>query len=210
MREHVREWIDITGIKGGRLIWFRNDALKIILIAFEKESFFEQLSLFQILQMFRRARFFQLRLDGFNLIFQIGSPLLDNLVDEQVVWIKLLNFVHILLGLFIKVKITDTASEAFIYHRISHFPQRQRTSLKELFNSELGILEKHFGSKISIGQSLKYSLLYLLVDNILFISPVKQGPILSNLWVEAFFDIYAEDSIRIAVQSLHLNIVTRL
>lgn len=181
--KHVWEGIHIGTVEVNWLIGFWNQIFKILLVLRKQECFLKKFSFFKILKVFCCSRITKLFFHSINLVLKINAPDINELMNEQIVWVKFLNLIKVFLGLSVKIVVTYFYCKTIRNHGIAHFPKCNWTTMVEWLYSIFVILEKHLGSLTIIRQCLKNDLLNFLIDNVLLIPSVEKRAIFHDGWV---------------------------
>ena len=104
---------------------------------------------------------------------QLWPPILDDLMDKQIVFIFGDDLLDPLVSDGTKIVINHHLSVLRVNHGIPHLPNGNRSSVKEPFNSVRSVLKVEFrpGSICRLG--LKYGLLNSLICKVLFEPSIK-------------------------------------
>lgn len=128
-------------------------------------------------------------------------------MNEEIVFISLLNQIDISLRLGIEIKVAYFLCKALKNHWVAHFPKGQGSTLEKFLNSKLVVLEEHVRSGSIIGHGLENGLLNVFLLNNLLIPSVEEATILFDMWMLSFFDTYFEHRIGVAIESLDVNVI---
>lgn len=116
-------------------------------------------------------------------------------MDEQVVWVERFELKHHISRALAEVQVAHFSRIRCGYHRVTHFPDSQWSSLKELFDSDLLVLVEAAWSSAILRHSYEDCLLDLLVHKLLFIAPIQQLSIANNFWSDSFTYLHLEDGV---------------